>query len=82
MPAKAATGDKNNTPSILMDPDDHMKTASWGSSRAAKAYRAKQAQLIQQGKYDEAFELDVDDVQTKFPGKYDNAILEARTALP
>jgi len=82
MPAKAATGDKKNTPSILMDPDDHMKTGSWGPSRAAKAYRARQAQLIKQGKYDEAFLMDVDDIQSQFGSKYDNAILEAMNALP
>jgi hypothetical protein len=65
-----------------MDPADHMKTASWGSSRSAKAYRAKQADLIEQGKYDEAFLMDVDDIQSKFGDKYDDAILEAMDAIP
>jgi hypothetical protein len=63
--------DKNDGPAIKMDPADHQKTASWGTSADAKAYRQKQKDLIDQGKFDEAIEMDVKDIKSKFPGKYD-----------
>jgi len=53
---------------------DHKKTASWGSSAEAKAYREKQAQLIKDGKFDEAQKMDIQDVRSKFGKKYDDAI--------
>jgi len=49
---------------------DHKKTASWGSSAEAKAYREKQAQLIKDGKFDEAQKMDIQDVRSKFGKKY------------
>jgi hypothetical protein len=41
-------------PAVRMETKDHMDTASWGSSKEAKAYRAKQKELIDQGKFEEA----------------------------
>jgi hypothetical protein len=36
-------------PAIKMDPADHKYTSSYGSSRAAKEYRARQKDLVNQG---------------------------------
>jgi hypothetical protein len=77
-PAKDAykhTGlDKQDGPAIKMSPADHQRTASWGKSEDAKAYRAKQKQLVDEGKFIEALEMDVEDIKTKFPGKYDHCL--------
>jgi len=65
-------------PAIAMDIEDHRKTASCGKSNEAKEYRKKQSDLIAQGKFMEAFEMDVADIREKFGDKYDKAIEEAR----
>jgi hypothetical protein len=59
-----------------------MQTGSWGSSNASKAFRAEQGALVEAGKIDDAFLMGVDDVQSKFGGKYDEAIDQAIDALP
>ncbi len=61
-------------PCILMTKADHQKTASWGSSTAAAAYRAKQLELVKAGKYLAAMQMDVDDIRAKFGTKYNTAI--------
>ncbi len=44
---------------------------------------AQQADLVADGKFDDAFMAGVEEVQQKFPdGKYDDAILEAIDSLP
>jgi RHS repeat-associated protein len=75
MPADAASPlSKDKGPAIIMDAEDHKKTASFGSSREAKAHRAEQKAFIDKGKFDEAQAMDVKDVESKFPGKYDEGI--------
>lgn len=63
-------------PGIRMEPEDHMKTASWGSSKEAIEYRAAQQKLIDEGKFLEAQQMDIDDVREKFGSKYDKGIAE------
>jgi filamentous hemagglutinin len=53
---------------------DHQLTASWGSSNAAKAHRAMQSQLISEGNFAAAQDMDIADVISKSPGVYDDAI--------
>ena len=80
MPADSAYPTKVSTskmPAIQMDKADHMKTASWGSSKAAQQYQRQQRNLIAKGKLREAFMLDVLDIRSKFGSKYDAAIAEA-----
>ena len=57
-----------------MDYNDHKQTASCGSSREAKEYRAAQKELIDQRKFKEALQMDIDDIHDKFGDKYDEAI--------
>ncbi len=45
-------------------------------------HRSQQKALIDQGKFDDAFLMDVDDIQSKFGNKYDEAILQAIDAIP
>ena len=61
-------------PAVRMETEDHMDTASWGSSKEAKAYRAKQQELINQGKFEEAQQMDIDNVRELFGDKYDKGI--------
>lgn len=68
---------RNEGPAIKMDPKDHQKTASWGSSKEAEAYRAKQAEFIRQGRFREAQQMDVKDIRSKFGNKYDEGIKQA-----
>ena len=79
VPADSVTELKTGDgPCIVMEKQDHMQTASWGSSRDAREYRAEQAALVQEGKFREAMEMDISDLKSKFDGKYDTQIAEMR----
>lgn len=79
MPADSTTEiPYHDGPCILMKADDHKKTASWGNSKDAQEYRAKQKELIEQGKFDEALQMDIDDIHDKFGDKYDEGIAELK----
>lgn len=82
MPADSASFlETKDGPTIIMDKEDHEKTASWGNSKEARAYCAKQKEYIEAGKFREAFDMDVKDIQNKFGDKYDSAIEQARAYL-
>ncbi|MCX7112869.1 MAG: hypothetical protein NTX45_22675 [Proteobacteria bacterium] len=68
----------NNAPSIQMDKADHQKTASWGNTPSAKAYRNSQASLLKNGKmgFMAAIAMDITDIRSKFGNKYDGAIAQ------
>ncbi len=61
-------------PAIKIDPEDHRKTASNGNGAEALAYRAEQQRLLNEGKLEEAVQMDIDDIRSKFGNKYDDAI--------
>ncbi|WP_422490898.1 hypothetical protein, partial [Endozoicomonas sp. ALE010] len=61
-------------PAIKMAPADHRKTASYGSSPEAKAYRKQQQELIENGQFMEAVRMDILDIRSKFGDKYDDNI--------
>lgn len=52
------------------------ETLSWGSKPAAKKYQEEQAQLIREGKIDEAFQREYEDIKSTFNGKYDQVLDE------
>ena len=84
MPAKSAYKgsliSENDGPAIKMDPADHKETASHGNwGLAGQEYRDKQQKLLQQGKFKEALQMDIDDVRKiakrkGYPDKYECAI--------
>ena len=75
MPADSSSNlERHEGPAIVMDYNDHKQTASCGSSRDAKEYRAAQKELINQGKFKEALQMDIDDIHDKFGNQYDEAI--------
>ena len=78
MPADSAYDllDRNDGPAIKMEKEDHRETASCGNSKEAREYRAKQAELIEQGKFMEALKMDIEDILEKFGDKYNDAIKE------
>lgn len=77
MPADAVSYiDRDDGPAIKMEKDDHRQTASCGCSREAREYRAAQKELIDNGKFREALQMDIDDIHEKFGSKYDKAISE------
>lgn len=61
-------------PVIKMDKEDHKLTASCGNSKEAQEYRAKQKELVSEGKFREAVQMDIDDIHDKFGAKYDEGI--------
>ncbi|MCL9782535.1 hypothetical protein M9194_13955 [Vibrio sp. S4M6] len=61
-------------PAVSMSAADHAKTASYGSTKTAKGYRAMQAKLIAEGKFLEAQQMDISDIRSKFGSKYDKGI--------
>ena len=64
-----------------MDPADHALTASNGKMAGSDIYRARQKQLIDQGKFGEAIQMDIVDIRSKFGSKYDKAIQEMIDSL-
>jgi len=66
----------NRGPAIWMETADHARTASFGRSRKAMRFRAQQQRLIEQGLFDNAIIMDIDDIQSLFGNKYDDAILQ------
>ena len=77
MPADSISPyDKRKGPGARLEIEDHMKTASWGSSKEAIEYREGQRQLIDEGKFKEAQQMDIDDIHAKFGSKYDQGIEE------
>ena len=77
MPADSTSNlERGDGPAIKMEKEDHRQTASCGSSREAREYRAQQKELIEQGKFREALQMDIDDIHEKFGHKYDDAISE------
>jgi len=77
MPADSASElPREDGPAIVMDYADHRQTASCGISKEASEYRQKQADLIADGKFMEALQMDIDDIHEKFGDKYDKAIAE------
>jgi len=76
MPADSvSTLSRNEGPAIWMEKADHLQTASHGTQGAAGAeYRAQQAALIEEGKFDEAVQMDINDIRSKFGNKYDVGI--------
>nr|WTB34335.1 hypothetical protein OG781_36865 [Streptomyces sp. NBC_00830] len=67
---------------IQMDKADHHATESWGSSYDGQMHRAHQSYLLKQGRLTEGLQMDIDNVKSMFPGKYDAAIDEMVTKLP
>lgn len=64
-------------PCIQMEIADHRQTASWGMSREAQEYRSVQKELREQGRFEDAFRMDIEDIREKFGNKYDEAISQA-----
>ena len=61
MPADSASRlERGDGPAIKMEKEDHRQTASCGMSREAREYREKQRELIEQGKFREALQMDID----------------------
>ncbi len=61
-------------PCILMTPEDHQKTSSYKNSASAIAYRTRQLELVKQGKYVAAMQMETDDIHANVGHKYDIAI--------
>lgn len=61
-------------PCLRMITSEHLKTSSYGSSASASAFRTKEKNLINNGKFLAAQQLGVTDVQKKFGKKYNAAI--------
>ncbi len=76
MPAKSvSTLSETDGPAIWMEAADHAETASHGNQGSiGEEYRARQAALIEQGRFDEALQMDIDDIRSKFGSKYDEGI--------
>ena len=81
MPADSVNGlERNDGPAIVMEKADHRETASCGNSRDAQEYRAQQQELVKEGKFKEAMQMDIDDIHEKFGDKYDDAISQMQEA--
>jgi filamentous hemagglutinin len=60
-----------------MEPADHARTASHPSQPGSVDFRAREAQLYQEGGLDAAMQPGIDDLRDKFGGKYEEGIRKA-----
>ncbi|WP_424410582.1 PAAR domain-containing protein [Pasteurella sp. PK-2025] len=74
MPSQSAGNKGTNGGALTMETNDHKQTASFDNIAGSKDYRNKQKGLIANGKFQEAFQMDVDDIRRKFGDKYDDGI--------
>ncbi|MFI3253575.1 MAG: hypothetical protein R3Y63_04435 [Eubacteriales bacterium] len=72
---------RGDGPAIVMEKADHRQTASCGNSLEAREYREQQAELIKEGKFREAVQMDIDDIREKFGDKYDSEIADMEKYL-
>ena len=63
-----------NGPAVRMIASEHRKTASYGSSNAAKEFRNKEKKKINKGEFLGAQALGISDLRNKFGSKYNAAI--------
>ena len=70
-------GKRGDLPAIKMSAADHAQTSSYGISKAAINYRAKQYQLISEGNMTAAIQMDIDNLHYLFDSKYDEGIRQA-----
>jgi hypothetical protein len=77
IPPQSITGlSEGKGPAIWMEKPDHLKTKSWGSGPGPEEWRATQKKLIDQGRLQEAVQMDIDDIRKQFGTKYDKGIQE------
>jgi len=69
---------KGEGPSIAMLPADHVRTASFGKSAKAQTFRQAQKKLVDNGEFQPALAMGVRDVRERFPGRYEEAIRQAK----
>lgn len=69
-------------PAIRMEYNDHRRFISTGRGRLSQQWRAAQAKLIAQGKFDEAMKMDIDEIRRKHGPKYNAAIKEMVDDMP
>lgn len=75
MPSKSVDGLSDYMgAAIRMIAAEHKNTASYGNTPSAKSFRAKERDLVQQGKFLQAQQLGINDIQTKYGAKYNAAI--------
>jgi hypothetical protein len=83
IPQNASTNiSKYGGPAIRMAKADHRELMSTGSTMESQAWLEMQRGLVDSGKIDVAMMNDVNDIVTRFPGKYNNAIGEMIASLP
>ena len=78
MPAQAAGNQGGEGGAITMKTTDHKLTASCDNKPGAKEYRETQKKLIEEGRFQEAFEMDVKDIHKNFGDDYNESIEQLR----
>ncbi|MFJ6635905.1 hypothetical protein ACIQMR_31585 [Streptomyces sp. NPDC091376] len=68
-------------PFIGMDEPDHRNLTSTGSGKASEQRRARQRALIDQGRWDLAMKMDIDEIRELYGSKYDTHIADMIDSL-
>ncbi|MFY0640991.1 MAG: type IV secretion protein Rhs [Bermanella sp.] len=85
IPAKSAVKTHmsgNASPAIWMKKEDHQKTASHTWVSGSRTYWSVQKSLLNGDKWCKAIQMDVDDIRSKFHGKYEGALIQMKLQLP
>jgi len=64
------------TPSVHMDTPDHRNMTSTGSRRQSVKWRQRQSELIKDGKFGKAMEMDIREIKRRYGSKYNEQIQE------
>lgn len=65
---------KDISPAIIITKKDHIKTASYGSSKTSFKYQKMQKELVESGNYTKAYANEIKDIRTNFGNKYDRQL--------
>lgn len=76
MPSQSSGNKGGKGGAITMYTEDHKLTASCDNKPGSREYRALQKKLMEEGKFWDAFDMDVKDLKNKFGNKYDDAVAE------
>ncbi|MFE7597461.1 DUF6531 domain-containing protein [Streptomyces sp. NPDC057494] len=78
---KTKSGGAGMGPAIRMEYDDHRGVTSTGSSKESDQWRADQRALIDQGRWDEAMMMDINEIRELYGDKYDTHIADMIDSL-
>jgi len=77
IPKAVSPFSEGNGPAVLITPEDHRQTASYGNSLKAQQYRDQVSEMVKQGNTYGALQMGAEELRQLFGKKYEPGINEA-----